>query len=83
MTKLGAHSVAELVRSVDYVLAIDTPQSIVTADHRVLHRPRVLDIMAAALRDAETPGATLTTHSESTRAHPRESFGSVDHPPAM
>ena len=83
MTKLGAHSVAELVRSVDYVLAPDTPTSIVTPDHRVLHRPRVLDIMAAALRDAETPGTTVTSHSESTRAHPRESFDSVDRPPAM
>lgn len=85
MAKLGAHSVAELVRAVDYVLSPDAPASIVTADHRVLHRPRVLEIMATALRDAATPGAltSATSRSESTRGFPKESSDSVSHPPAL
>ena len=82
MSKLGAHSVAELVRSVDQLLAPAGPTSIVTADHRVIHRPRVLDIMAAALRTAAEGADSLTLRSESTRAHSTESSDSVSHLPA-
>jgi FixJ family two-component response regulator len=81
MTKLGAHSVAELVRSVDQLLAPDAPLTIITADHRLIHRPRVLDIMASALRHA-AGGDVIANHSDSIRVHSTESFGSVDHPPA-
>ena len=85
MAKLGAHSVAELVRVVDYLLGADAPSSIVTADHRVLHRPRVLDIMAAALGHANAANATpdtVTSHSESIRARSTGSSDSGDRLPA-
>ena len=55
MSKLGVHSVAELVRAIDVVLAADAPASIVSADHRVLRRPRSLDIMASALGRTVAP----------------------------
>lgn len=82
MAKLSAHSVAELVRAVDYLLKADAPESIVTSDHRLIHRPRVLSIMAAALNEANAGASSLTSHSGSTRAHPTESSGSVSHLPA-
>lgn len=81
MTKLGARSVAELVRAVDVLLSGETPSSIVTADHRLLRRPRVLEIMAAALRDSFGASATLS-HSENTHALPTGSSDSVGHLPA-
>jgi DNA-binding CsgD family transcriptional regulator len=55
MSKLGVNSVAELVRAIDVVLAADTPASIVSADHRLLRRPRTLDIMASALGRTSAP----------------------------
>jgi len=82
MTKLGAHSVAELVRVVDYLLSPDTPATIVTADHRVLQRPRVLDIMATALGRANAAPDSVTSHTESTRAHSTGSSDSGDRLPA-
>jgi len=81
MSKLGAHSVAELVRIVDYLLAPDAPTSIVTTDHRVIQRPRVLDIMAAALGNAKA-ASELTSHSENIRAHSTGSSDSGDRLPA-
>jgi len=82
MTKLGAHSVAELVRVVDYLLSPDAPATIVTADHRVLQRPRVLDIMATALGRANAAPDSVTSHTESTRAHSTGSSDSGDRLPA-
>jgi len=82
MTKLGAHSVAELVRVVDYLLSPDAPATIVTADHRVLQRPRVLDIMATALGRANAAPDSATSHTESTRAHSTGSSDSGDRLPA-
>lgn len=51
MSKLRVHSVAELVRAIDSVLAADAPESIVANDHRLMRRPRVLDIIASTLAD--------------------------------
>jgi FixJ family two-component response regulator len=82
MTKLGAHSVAELVRVVDYLLSPDAPATIVTADHRVLQRPRVLDIMATALGRANAAPDSVTSHTESIRAHSTGSSDSGDRLPA-
>ena len=82
MAKLGAHSVAELVLIVDYLLAADAPTSIVTTDHRVIHRPRVLEIMAAALGRANAAPDSLTSHSESIRARSTGSSDSEDRLPA-
>jgi FixJ family two-component response regulator len=82
MAKLGAHSVAELVRAVDYLLEPNPPTSIVTADHTVVHAPAGLAIMQDALARVAQNGTLVTGHIENTRAHSRESFGSVDHPPA-
>lgn len=55
MSKLGVHSVAELVRAIDVVLAADAPATIVSADHHLMRRPRSLDIMASALGRTTTP----------------------------
>jgi FixJ family two-component response regulator len=82
MAKLGAHSVAELVRIVDYLLSSEAPHSIVTADHRVLQRPRVLDIMATALGRANAATESVTNHTESIRVRSTESSDSGDRLPA-
>jgi len=81
MAKLGAHSVAELVRAVDDLLEPDAPMSMVTADHMVVHRPAGLGVMRAALERVAENGTLLTNRSESTPEHSRESFDSAGHPP--
>jgi FixJ family two-component response regulator len=79
MTKLGARSVAELVRAVDGLLDPQSPTMIMTADHRRVRRPHVLEIMASALRDPIGASGVLRTHSESTRIHSTESSDSAGH----
>jgi len=82
MAKLGAHSVAELVRAVDDLLAPDPPTSIVSSDHVVVRSPPGLEVMRAALEHVAEHDTLLTRRNESTRERSRESFDSVIHPPA-
>jgi FixJ family two-component response regulator len=56
MSKLGAHSVAELVRIVDYLLGDELPTTITTEEHRVVTRPAVLEVMATAVGRGDTRG---------------------------
>ena len=83
MAKLGAHSLAELVRAVDDLLAPHQPESIVAADHTVLHAPPGLGVMRAALARVGETGMRFTDRSESTHAHSRESSYSGGHPPEI
>ena len=83
MAKLGAHSLAELVRAVDDLLEPHQPESLVAADHSVLHSPPGLSVMRAALARVGDTGTRLTDRSESIRARSRESFYSGDHPPEI
>ncbi|MFL5579286.1 MAG: response regulator transcription factor [Gemmatimonadaceae bacterium] len=58
MAKLGARSVAELVRLVDHLLGADAPSAILTdgpGGHRTLARPPALAAMAAALHRHAPP----------------------------
>jgi FixJ family two-component response regulator len=80
MAKLGAHSLAELVRAVDELLDPHQPTCLVSSDHTVLHSPPGLVVMRAALAHLDEPGTRLTDHTESIRARSRESFDSVGHP---
>ena len=83
MAKLGAHSVAELVRAVDELLEPDAPVSIVAIDHVVVHTPPGLAVMRSALERVAENGTLVTSRTENIRERSRESFGSEDHPPAM
>jgi FixJ family two-component response regulator len=83
MTKLGVHSVAELVRAVDYLLEPNPPTSIVTPDHTLIHAPPGLGIMRATLARVAEPGISGASRIERTRERSIESFGSADHPPAI
>lgn len=81
MAKLGAHSVAELVRAVDDLLEPDAPVTMVTADHHVVHQPTGLSIMRSTLERVATNGTLVTDRTESIPVHSRESFDSAGHPP--
>lgn len=80
MAKLGAHSVAELVRAVDDLLDPDLPTTIFTSDHTVVHSPAGLAVMRAALERGAENGTLLRRRSGSIHEGTSESFRSAGHP---
>lgn len=80
MGKLGARSVAELVRTVDFALAPDAPARIVMTGNRQVKRPKTVDVMLAALSGIPRG----TPPSEPRRERPkRNSGGSEQTRPTM
>jgi FixJ family two-component response regulator len=83
MSKLGAHSVAELVRAVDRLLESNPPTSIIAPDHTVVHAPPGVRVMHDALARVAQPGERVTGRIERIREHSSGSSDSADHPRAI